>query len=87
MNREGTMNKLRMLVLTALAATTIGTGALAAAPSASAKPDTDNCVHWLNSYRNSMLVAGNRVAEGDWASAARWLKRANDAARLISANC
>jgi hypothetical protein len=35
------MNKLKMLVLTALAAATVGTGALAAAPSASAS--TDNC--------------------------------------------
>jgi hypothetical protein len=31
------MNKLKMLVLTALAAATVGTGALAAAPSASAQ--------------------------------------------------
>jgi Spy/CpxP family protein refolding chaperone len=37
-NREGTMNKLKMLVLAALAAATIGTGGLAAAPSASAAP-------------------------------------------------
>jgi hypothetical protein len=36
------MNKLKMLLLTALVAATVGTGALAAAPSASAKP-TDNC--------------------------------------------
>ena len=32
------MNKLKMLALTAMAAATIGTGALAAAPSASAMP-------------------------------------------------
>lgn len=32
------MNKLKMLVLTAVAAATIGTGALVAAPSASAMP-------------------------------------------------
>jgi hypothetical protein len=35
-NRRGTMNKLKMLVLAALAAATVGTGALAAAQSASA---------------------------------------------------
>jgi hypothetical protein len=34
------MNKLKMLVLTGLAAATVGTGALAAAPSASAMPRT-----------------------------------------------
>jgi hypothetical protein len=32
------MNKIKMLVLAALAAATVGTGALAAAPSASAAP-------------------------------------------------
>jgi hypothetical protein len=32
------MNKVKMLVLTAMAAATVGTGALAAAPSASAAP-------------------------------------------------
>jgi hypothetical protein len=32
------MNKLKMLALTAMAAATVGTGALAAAPSASAAP-------------------------------------------------
>jgi hypothetical protein len=39
------MNKLKMLALTALAAATIGTGALATAPSASAMPATPviNC--------------------------------------------
>jgi hypothetical protein len=38
--QERTMNKLKMLVLTPLAAATVGTGALAAAPSASAqRPD------------------------------------------------
>jgi hypothetical protein len=35
-NRRETMNKLKMFALTALAAATVGTGALAAAPSASA---------------------------------------------------
>jgi hypothetical protein len=39
-NRRGTMNKLKMLVLTAMAAATVGTGALAGAPSASAVPIT-----------------------------------------------
>jgi hypothetical protein len=33
------MSKLKMLVLTALAAATVGTGALAGAPSASAQPN------------------------------------------------
>jgi hypothetical protein len=37
-NRRGTMNKLKMLVLTVMTAATVGTGALAAAPSASAAP-------------------------------------------------
>jgi hypothetical protein len=39
------MNKLKMLVLTAMAAATIGTGALAAAPSASAAPLTCTKIH------------------------------------------
>jgi hypothetical protein len=42
------MNKLKTLVVTALAAATVGTGALAAAPSASAAPNLGplppNCV-------------------------------------------
>jgi hypothetical protein len=37
------MNKLKMLALTALAAATIGTGALASAPSASAMPNDGLC--------------------------------------------
>jgi hypothetical protein len=40
-NRRGTMNKLKMLVVAALAAATVGVGALAAAPSASAMPFHD----------------------------------------------
>jgi hypothetical protein len=51
-NREGAMNKLKMLALTALAAATIGTGALAAAPSASAMPaQTVDCGALKIKYR------------------------------------
>jgi hypothetical protein len=51
-NREGTMNKLKMLALTAPAAATIGTGALAAAPSASAMPaQTVDCGALKIKYR------------------------------------
>jgi hypothetical protein len=37
------MNKLKMLVLTGLAAATVGTGTLVAAPSASAQPNDGAC--------------------------------------------
>jgi hypothetical protein len=43
------MNKLKMLVLTALAAVTVGTGALAAAPSASAMP-INTCAKLYQKY-------------------------------------
>jgi hypothetical protein len=44
------MNKLKMLVLTALAAATVGTGALAAAPSASAARAVD-CEALFNKFK------------------------------------
>jgi hypothetical protein len=43
MDRRETMNKLRMLVLAALAAATVAVGALAAAPSASAQRNQSVC--------------------------------------------
>jgi hypothetical protein len=57
-NRRGTMNKLKMLVLTALAAATVGTGALAAAPSASALPPIPipkNVPCWLHTNLGNIL--------------------------------
>jgi hypothetical protein len=49
------MNKLKMLVLTALAAVTVGTGALAATPSASAAPmQSDYCKSLLAHRRAAM---------------------------------
>ena len=54
------MNKFKMLVLTALAAATVGTGALAAAPSASAMPiSSDYCKSVLarwHAYRDLAII-------------------------------
>jgi hypothetical protein len=59
------MNKLKMLALTAMAAATIGTGALATAPAASAQPSND-CRYYLDRYRYYMNEAGWAVAHGSW---------------------
>ena len=86
MDREETMNKLKMLALTTLAAASIGTGAFAAAPSASAATDTP-CRSIAAQVRNSLTVAGIRVGQGEWDSATKWFKRASDYARLYADNC
>jgi hypothetical protein len=57
-NRRGTMNKLKMLVLTALVAATVGFGALASAPSASAMPvDCDALVMRALMYQSLAYAA------------------------------
>jgi hypothetical protein len=53
------MNKFKMLVVAALAAATVATGALAAAPSASAMPQQyplpPNCV-WMDYGKYSFVI-------------------------------
>jgi hypothetical protein len=65
------MNKLKVLVLTALAAATVGTGALAAAPSASALPArTIDCndVSFKADFYHLMSNAAAAVGDHVWAT-------------------
>jgi hypothetical protein len=59
------MNKFKMLVLTALAAATVGTGALAAAPSASARNDDDTPIQnqgcWLKTSMGTAVFPHGTV--------------------------
>jgi hypothetical protein len=66
-NRRGMMNKLKMLVLTALVGATVGVGALAAAPSASAEtafPGKLTIVSLGNDRYN--LVASGNFGSAHW---------------------
>jgi hypothetical protein len=82
------MNKLKMLVLTAMAAATVGTGALAAAPSASALPFGDSyCKTLLSMQREAMNDANQSYAVGNFRMGVYYTSLAQQYQTLYDAGC
>jgi hypothetical protein len=82
------MNKLKMLVVAALAAATVGTGALAAAPSASALPISSNyCKTLLAKQREAMDDANESFSHGDIRGGYYYTSVARQYQDLYNADC
>jgi len=79
------MNKLKMVLVTALAAASIGAAGLATAPSASALPPRDECAVLGIQAVSAQIAGDNAWAEGRrtvalvyWALAAAYAQEAQD---------
>ena len=82
------MNKLKMLVGTALAAATVGTGALAAAPSASAMPiQSDYCKSLLAKVHAYEDLANIFESYGDYYWANYYASITESYLKLYEWNC
>jgi hypothetical protein len=87
-NRRGTMNKLKMLVLTALAAATVGTGALAAAPSASAMPLSESyCKSLVAKQQDAIFEANWNYTHGNILMGAYYMDLAYKIQALYDSGC
>jgi len=80
------MHKLTMFVSAALAAATVAFGALAAAPSASARP-SDECLKYKQLYYLDMRYGAQAVAVRDWVLASFYFHNAVDDAKMIGYAC
>ena len=77
------MTKLKLLAATAIAATTMGLGTLAAAPTASAMPMT--CGQAIRVALAYIDVGNRLMAVGDYAGAGYWFGRASGV--MDASNC
>ncbi len=80
------MKKLKMLALTGMVAATIGTGALASAPSASALPK-DECRYYLGRSQDYIREGGQAALAGNWSYASYCYQNAQYYLSLASAEC